>query len=188
MWYVVLFLQCLATLVTCVALRRFGFRIERLDLLPVDKPANKRLQFSIRHLFYWTTGVACVVAVGRLIGWRSMVAAGTEVGRVPELLLYVPLLTLVSMVGMWGALGREAWWVRVGILALSLPAVGFVFGLSAKVSSRSRWDNLFYAWRGGPYAEIELGIVWTVLAGMLLAGLLLVFRFSKNRLQRRAAS
>jgi hypothetical protein len=69
---------------------------------------------------------------------------------------------------------------------LSLPAVGFVIGLSAK-SSRSRWENLFYAWRGGAYAEIELGIVWTVLAGTLLAGLLLVFRFSKNRLQRRAA-
>jgi hypothetical protein len=190
-WYVLLFFQCLATLVTCAVLRRFGFRIERLDMLPDDVAANNRLQFSIRHLFYWTTGVACLVAVGRLIGWRAIAAAGLELGRVPELLLYVPLLTLVSMIGMWGALGRESWWLRFGLLFLLQPVVGFAFGFGAYLaakSSQSPWRNLFYSWRGGDLAMIELGIVWTVLAGMLLAGLLLVFRFSGNRLQRRAAS
>ena len=185
-WYFLLLLQCLATFVTCVVLRRIGFRIARLDHLPKDLAANKRLQFSIRHLFYWTTSVACVIAVGRLIGWRAMVGAGIEIGRTPELLLHVPLLTLVSIVGMWGALGREAWWMRLGMLSFSLPVVGFVFGFSARWT-RSGGDNLFHRWRGGASGEIELGIVWTVLAGALLAGLLLVFRFSAHRLQRHVA-
>lgn len=185
-WYLLLFFQSLATLVTCIALRRFGFRIARLELRTDEVAADNKLQFSIRHLFYWTTGVACLVAVGRLIGWRAMFAAGVELGRMPELLLYVPLLTLVSMIGMWGALGREAWWTRLGVLSLSLPAVGFVIGLSANsITRRSRWDSLFYSWQGGANETIALGIVWTVLAGTLLAGLLLVFRFSENRLQRR---
>ncbi len=190
-WYVLLFFQCLATLVTCVVLRRFGFLIGPLDLLPADAAASNRLQFSIRHLFYWTTGVACLVAVGRLIGWRAMVAVGIGLGRMPEMLLYVPLLTLVSIVGMWGALGRESWWMRFGALFLMQPVVGFACGFAANLSAKSSNSprgNVFYSWRGGDMATIELGIVWTMLAGTLLAGLLLVFRFSDNRLQRRAAS
>jgi len=33
--------------------------------------------------------------------------------------------------------------------------------------------------------SIEIGIIWAVLAGVLLAGLLLVFRTSGSRLQRK---
>jgi len=117
-WYTVLLLQALATAIVCLVLRWLGFRIERVDLLDTEERAENRMQFSIRHLFYWTTGVAIILALGRLIGWRTLLWMGTQTDL--HLLTFAPLLTLVSILAMWGALGRERWIARLSVLLVML--------------------------------------------------------------------
>jgi hypothetical protein len=105
-----------------------------------------------------------------------------------ELLAAAPPLTLVSILGVWGALGREAWIVRLGVLAVSLPGIGASLGAySVWVANRRgrgwNWNLLFPAMQSRE--SIEVAIIWAVLAGILLAGLLLVFRTSGSRLMQK---
>lgn len=183
-WYMLLLLQCIATAIVCVGLRWFSFRIMHQDLGGKGARSNP-LQFSIRHLFYWTTGVAVSVAIGRFVGWKALLGAGLQLGDMPQLLVFVPLLTLTSVIAMWSALGRELWSVRLPVLLLSLPVAGLIIGICTTPTQR-RYDALFYDWNTSREEAIALGIVWSVLAGTLLAGLLLLFRMNSQRLQRRA--
>ena len=180
-WYQILFMQSVATGIVCLFLRSFAFRIRRSDQLV--NPDNKRLQFSIRHLFFWTTGVGIFVGIVRLVPWKSMLALEVLTDHLTDLLIFVPLLTLVSMLALWGSLGREAWFSRYPVLAMMLPGIGVALGFYVIVSQqRSRWNPLFPVWE--TRQVFELGIVWTTLAGALLLGLLLVFRATGYRLQR----
>ena len=104
-------------------------------------------------------------------------------GHLLDLMISAPLLTLVSILAMWGALGREAWTARLSVLLLTLPGIGTLLGATNQRPRRWRWDRLFPASEMGE--SIEIGIVWAVLAGVLLAGLLLVFRTSGSRLQQK---
>jgi len=182
-WYVVLLFQSLATAAVCLILRLFEFRIELSQLLLQTGGDKQRMQFSIRHLFYWTTGVAVMVGLGRLIGWKGILAAGLQFASLPDLLVFVPLLTLVSVLAMWGALGRESWRLRLLILIPALPGIGVVLGAYVAWNRGSPWDRLFPVWE--MQSALAVGIAWASLAGWLLAGLLLVFRASGHQLQRR---
>jgi hypothetical protein len=184
-WYMLLLLQCIATAIVCTGLRWFSFRIVHRDLSG-NVGASNVLQFSIRHLFYWTTGVAITVAIGRLVGWKSLLGAGLQLGRMPELLVFVPLLTLTFVIAMWAALGRESWLARLPVLLLSLPAAGLVFGISTTPTQR-RYENLFYTWNTTRAEAIAIGVVWSLLAGALLTGSLFVFRMNSQRLQRKGS-
>lgn len=182
-WYVILSLQSLATAAVCLVLRLAAFRIERIDL-PAERERGKRLmQFSIRHLFYWTTGVAVLVGVARLIRWRGILGAGLSVTHLTDLSVFVPLLTLVSIVALWAALGRDPWWLRVTIVLLVLPSIGTLLGLYVESGRRQWWERPFPV--SGMPEVVTVAVVWSMLAGLLLAGLLLVFRTSGQRLQRR---
>jgi hypothetical protein len=186
-WQTLLLLQCIATAIVCAALRWFSFRIVRQELSGPGAGGNL-LQFSIRHLFYWTTGVAITVAIGRYIGWKALLSTGMEIGRTPEMFVFVPLLSLTSVIAMWSALGKESWPVRLPVLLLALPAAGFVFGTLSSPQPRWKYDSLFYDWKTTRAEAVVLGIIWSLLAGALLAGLLLVFRMNSQRLQRGAAT
>ena len=112
-----------------------------------------------------------------------MLALEVLTNHLTDLLIFVPLLTLVSMLALWGSLGREAWFSRYPVLAMMLPGIGVALGFYVIVSQqRSRWNPLFPVWE--TRQVFELGIVWTTLAGALLLGLLLVFRTTGYRLQR----
>ena len=86
---------------------------------------------------------------------------------------------------MWAGLGREAWFIRLPVALLALPGAGAVLGAFAIWNSRrSRWLNLFpYCW--SDLETLETGIAWMILAGGMLAGLLLVLRTSGQQLRRR---
>lgn len=187
-WQALLMLQTVATAIACGVLRWFSFRIQPSDLDGSGEQSTHSMQFSIRHLFYWTTGVAIMVGIGRGMAWQPLLMAGLQLTRTQELFVIVPLLTFTSVVALWAVLGCESWLIRIPVFLISLPAAGFVLGISAPAPTRPWWgETMFREWGATTAQTVAQGIFWMVLAGALLASLLLAFRASANRLQRTRA-
>ena len=105
-----------------------------------------------------------------------------------DLLVFGPILSFVSILAMWTALGREPWLVRLGIAAIAFPVAGAILGKYVLWSNqRGRFNELFPDLRGAQQ-PLETGIAWTMLAGGMLAGLLLSIRAGGNDLRHRTAS
>ncbi|MBC8350863.1 MAG: hypothetical protein H8E66_02690 [Planctomycetes bacterium] len=184
-WYLVLAVQCFGAATVCLVFRQFRFRIERCDSVAVRGEVGSYAQFSIRHLFYWTTGVAILVAFGRLVSWQGLLSAGMRYTTLSDLFVFGPILSFVSILAMWAALGGEAWFVRLGVAVIALPGAGAILGAYVRWGSgRGRFNELFPDFRGSPQ-PLETGIAWTVLAGGMLAGLLLSIRATGNQLRQR---
>jgi len=180
LWFAILCWQSLATTILCGVLWFFGFRVRRLRR---DQPTDRRLQFSMRHLFAWTTTVACVVGVVRLIDVSSFLLLGSD-----SLLASVGLggcFSIVSMVAVWSALGADKLLIRLIGLAVSAPVIALSIG-AVGLSSVPAWisESLFL---GSVYNPV-LWFTWTCLATCFLAGLLAIFRTSGYRLLRIATS
>ncbi len=180
LWFAILCWQSLATAILCGILWFFGFRVRRLRR---DQPTDRRLQFSMRHLFAWTTTVACVVGVVRLIDVASFLLLGSD-----SLLACIGLggcFAIVSMVAVWSALGAERLLIRLIGLTVSMPVIALSIG-AVGLSRIPAWisESLFL---GSVYNPV-LWFTWTCLATFFLAGLLAIFRTSGYRLLRIAAS
>jgi len=138
-WMSLLFLQCVATVLVCLVLRFMRFALDDHDasLFRNDGRESRRLQFSIRHLFYWTTGVAILTGAGRIIGWQGL----AEFGNWSSLTVYAPAFTMVTVIAFWAALGSETWLVRLPVLLIALPCVGGLLGLFENWTHAARWTS-----------------------------------------------
>lgn len=177
--------QCVATAAFCVGMRRFGFRFAHVSDMILAGMMNERkaAQFSISHLFYWTTGVAVLVGIGRFIPWRVWLAY-LDLRDVPYLIGFIIVLTLVSIIAAWMALGRESWQLRIFVGSLILPTVGAVIGyLGVPSSARGLYWIMGFGW-GSSLERCFLWATWATLAGLFLAGILLVVRAQGQRLYR----
>jgi hypothetical protein len=184
-WMAVLFLQCVATVLVCLVLRFMRFSIDDHDasLLRDFDRESRKLQFSIRHLFYWTTGVAILTGAGRIIGWQGLVGFANW----SSLTVYAPAFTMVTVIALWAALGSETWIVRLPVLLFALPCVGGLLGLFENWKHAARWTStrfLVMPWNTTPIERLTFWIIWASLAGMLLAAFVMVFRASGQRLVR----
>jgi len=188
-WISVMFLQCVATILVCAVLRYFQFTIDDVWTRVLIEPELQqgRIQFSIRHLFYWTTGTATLVGVGRLVGIDAL----TQLFGLSGLTVYAPAFTLISVISFWAALGPESWLIRFPVLLLTLPTVGGLLGTyEGWRDRRGSWngDWQMMPWNSTFQEKLVFWIVWASLAGMLLTALVLVFRAAGQRLVRGAAT
>ena len=183
-WAAVILYQTVGTLIVAVVLRLFRFQIG-VPLKPGDdaNAGGSQLQFSIRHLFYWTTVTAIVVTLGRWIGWRTM---AYYAGLVSVTIL-TPIFTTISMLAVWGALGRERWFIRFPVVLMGLAASGTLLNWFATPQQRV-WQRIHpsHLTAGGAsgWWVFVFWIVWACLAGLFLTGLVMVFRAAGSRLQR----
>ena len=180
-WLVVLFWQCVATVLVCALLRWLRFRIERVS--ESSGAGENRLQFSIRHLFQWTTGVAIIIAVGRLVGLENVF----RISGISVLAVYAPIFTLISVVALWAALGRESWISRILLSILALPMLGAIIaGCEIWRRNTGQWDWMIptFSWGTTRFEALVLWVTWASLSGFLFAGLVTVFRGSGHRLVR----
>ncbi len=178
LWFAILCWQSLGTAVLCGVLWTFGFRIRQETPGRTD---SRRLQFSVRHLFAWTTTVACVVGIVRLLDLTSFLLLGNEL-----MLACIGLggcFATISMMAVWAALGAESFPIRLAGLVLSTPLIALAIG-AVGLARRSQWtiDALFL----GQSYDPKLWLTWTSLAAFFLASLLIVFRASGFRLRRAA--
>ncbi len=176
LWFAILCWQSLATMILCGGLWIFGFRVRRLRH---DQSSDRRLQFSMRHLFAWTTSVACVVGVVRLVDVATFLFLGRD-----SLLACVGLggcFAIMSMVAVWSALGSDRLWIRLVGLGISTPVIALSIG-AVGLSRTPAWisESLFL---GADY-DPTLWFMWTCLATFFLAGLLAIFHTSGYRLLR----
>jgi hypothetical protein len=176
LWFAILLWQSLATMILCGGLWIFGFRVRRLRR---EQTTDRRLQFSMRHLFAWTTSVACVVGVVRLIDVASYLLLGRD-----SLLACIGLggcFAIMSMVAVWSALGSDKLWIRLVGLAVTTPVIALSIG-AVGLSRIPIWisESLFL----GDGFDAALWFRWTCLATFFLAGLLAIFRTSGYRLLR----
>jgi hypothetical protein len=174
--------QTMATTAICLLLRSAGYRFAASHLiLSRDSPESLPGQFSIRHLFFWTTALAIITAIARLLDWSLLLYLPME--SIPHLLSYTALLMLVSMVATWAALGRENAIVRMLLGSLLLPAAGAWLSVLDQFIPHAQRAGLWMFW---PVTQDRLFVsaLWTSLAGVFLACILLVFRAQGQRLYR----
>ena len=127
-----------------------------------------------------------LIGVGRLLGLQGI----AEIAGWSSLTVYAPAFTLITVIAFWAALGSESWFIRFPVLLIALPSVGSLLGLYEDWMQRtSRWDG---SWRMMPWStsfeeKMIFWVIWTSLAGTLLAALVLVFRAGRQRLVRRVS-
>ncbi len=143
-------------------------------------PSGKRLQFSMWHMFIWTTALAPVFAILRLVDWASIKYLSKN-----WFFQYSSLGTafaLVSLVALWAALGRERFVNRLAVLTLLAPLWGSVIGA---LMLWGWWDIDYLSRRlSGATDVIMMWIAWTFIAAFFLAGMLMFFRGRGLRLVR----
>ena len=153
-------------------------------------------QFGIKHLFIWTTIVAVLLGAGSLVSWQTIFReifdqrVFINAGR--TLLITVSLVAVV-----WAVMGEtKLIGVRVLVLLIFLSIVAMaLYGLDYR-SLKTRQNSLAigYVWtRWGQgiswsdhFEMIKVWMIWTMLNGMFLASLLLVFRVAGFRFVKTA--
>jgi hypothetical protein len=177
--------QTLATSVCCFALNIAGFRFQKI--LDPNRALQDRLdktsQFSIRHLLFWMTIVGMLAAVMRLFDWNSLLMQ-FRWRDLSTVVWFTLALSMVTMIATWITMGREPWPVRILFGVLALPGVGLAIAYLSGPRTGLSWLFRFIpTWTSLEEWMVMWGI-WTGLAGLFLAGLLVVFRSAGLRLMR----
>ncbi len=191
-WNLALFCQSVANLVICCWLWMAGFRIQPRLALPAENTSfsaqlNKQsndlnqvadvepseeyesAQFSILHLFIWTTTLALLIAIARAIDW-SFVSSTSWLAQV----IIGCCFAMISITAVWGSLGKGMLTQRLLILPTMVVLVGCLLAWLP-----NSWNRL--AWR----QDTEFWISWTGLEMFSLTAVLMVFRARGYRLIRR---
>lgn len=155
---IVLLLACATAVVAAVGW--FARIFWKLRFAPSDSTAPEGLQFTLRHLFGWTSGMAMLAAIGRW-GYRLDPRSPDDLTWLTFGLSYAS----VGIVALWTFLGNRVW-LRLPILVV---LVGFVPWLAAK-TQRSGAESLF--WVGT--SAIQATLVSATFAIQRSAGLRLV--------------
>lgn len=147
--------QSVGTAVITLVMRRFGIGLELADgpsrkeavrqrlaeanhLLAVE---NRPLQFSLLNLLVWTTAAAPVLAILRVADWVFFRYANHDIGVLHGATLGV-IMSMLSVVAMWSALGRGSIWSRIAVLLALVPTIGLI------TSVLSLWISPWYSSRG----------------------------------------
>lgn len=155
-------LQMLCVCGPLLLARVFGIRLTRGDQTPLD---HRPLQFGIAHIMAWTTVVAAMMGLARVIPLPSQNA-------VRELMLG-PIFATLALLAVWAALGTSHVGLRLLVVLLASP----LLGLGA------------YKMLTPPQAPQEFPLefaLMTGLQGVLLAGSLWIFRLGAYRLTRKS--
>jgi hypothetical protein len=117
-------------------------------------------------------------------------------GRVFATLSLVAALAGLSILGLWGGLGKERGYVRLPVLVILAGLVGLAIGVGdtfqffgdrVMVPDRwflEEWPTLWWQWQA-IMEGLECWMSWAVLAVTFLAGMLGMFRAAGYRLVRR---
>jgi hypothetical protein len=189
-----LVLQAITMAILCGILRFQKFRVVRplRETAGPDEESRKRaLQFNLKHVLIWTTGLAMVLGAARALNLLNWQAAQSFMHGI---LFWKTVLAVVSasciVVALWVALGQGHWLVRYSVGLLYLLAVGSgvskwsQHNLTAlQTGARriwlqndwelNRWYGLGWWWLG-----------WLFLCSGLLASTLLILRALDYRLMR----
>ena len=171
-WIVSLQMQIIAIVILSFALRMTGYRIQKdAGATPQDRRPK---QFTLYHLFAWTTTIAVLVGILRLMDFSESPLVPQSTRDSANWLRCVLLGGTFSVVGLaafWTTLGAGHWAFRLPVFV----AAAVITGLAA------RWIA-----GGGPYwgaGQSEWRwLVWTSLAQSFLAALLLLFQSAGYRL------
>ena len=147
------------------------------------------LQFSLGQLFWWMTAFAVVLAVLRT---ASLFQQGLAH------LALIAALTSLSLVAVWGSLGKGRVWLRVPVLILFPAVIGLGVGIGDIANLWGKhlmcgygdtpicWPTSSWEWETLIDALVSW-VSWSVLATTFLAGLLGMFRVAGCRLVRHAS-
>lgn len=183
-WDTILTWQVVATVCLCAMLRRCAFRI-----MPIrsavgpdqagDDP-NERVQFSILHVLIWTSALAPVFAVARMVDWDAIEMP--TVTNWMQLAMLVSVLSTIPLVAIWGGLGRGNVIMRVLTPLLFTSSTGAFLAYAMTRGWLSYIDiDVYYFSAVEPYI---FWISWTVLAGFFYLAMLLILRAIDCRLIR----
>lgn len=184
-WSMVVLVQFVATVVLAIALRGLGWRIDFVSDAERNAEQSGSLQFSIRHLFLATTGVAMLCLALRMVFQHSPRGMGGK-----EWILVAmdsTLLAMVSLLAIWAALGAghpALRWVLFVFVADHLGALLWWLEASS-VAVFEAWEGAGAFWHYRWISAKHLWIAWTLLAGGFLASLLWLLRATGYRLVRR---
>ena len=155
--------------------------------------AGKPLQFSILNLLVWMTATGAVLTIMRLMDWAIFQNSGFNQNSWQREITLGAIMAMLSVMAMWVALGKGAWWWRLLFGLTLIPIMGVAMSLIS--ASMDPWNNPGYWSRGSAGQSLGLliqtadtwgWIAWVCLSAYFLAASLLIFRASGYRLQRRA--
>ena len=186
-WDTILTWQAIATLLLCAALRWRGFRILSTQQQSEDKSDREEdsksepVQFSILHLLMWTSALAPIFALARLVDWSSFeLSYGLRMAQFTSL---AALLSFTSLVAIWAGIGSGHVIVRLLVSVLLIACGGAAVGYA---SNRGWMDTLdLDMYLVGSQAYV-FWITWTMLAGLFYVAMLMFLRAGKHRLARRS--
>ena len=179
-WLSVMLAYGVSVFLSCICLRYFRFRIDSEERW-FEKSGSRRVdQFEIKHLFIWTTTVAFIVGVGRLVDWESLFLSVLKQNTLS--LIMRSMMTLIIVAVAWTVLGeKRGAIVRLFVLFFALLAIGF--GLYLTENPRAGVSYYSVGWV--PKSALpRIWITWTTLNGLFLAGLLLAVRTAGRKLAR----
>ena len=194
-WLGLLTFFIVAATLTFGILRYFRFQLDFPAESSIQTKHGTLRQFGIKHLLIWTTIVAVLFAIGdafgRTVGWDTIL--NTASGPTVLINFGMMLLVTISLVAViWAVMGESEWvWIRAGGLFVFLLAVAFALqylDYLAMVKTKSSMA-IGYSWnvKISPqqrYEMMRVWGIWTVLNGMFLSSLLMVFRFAGLRFTR----
>jgi hypothetical protein len=179
-WLSVMTCYIISVSVTCAFLRLWRFRLGSMESWNAIARGGRIDQFGIKHLFIWTTGVAVLFGIGRLVPWSFLATTFMNQSMI-SLLLRALLMTMIVVATAWTVLGERGVWLRAIVLIGVLISIGF--GLSFIELRQTRRSGLI-GWSSNPNEIRQIWFVWTTLNGLFLAGLMLVIRMSGGQLAR----
>jgi hypothetical protein len=180
--------------VLCGILRLQRFQLGRIVLCAetTEQSQRRALQFNLKHVLIWTTGMAVLLGIGRafdLLNWQAAERFTQGV------LFWKGVLAIMSAVGiivaLWVALGRGHWAMRYSIGLLYLLAIGSGVSLWSKHNHNALQIGM-RTWSRHEWELVKLYEVgwwwlgWLFLSAGLLASTLLILRTLEYRLVRRA--
>jgi hypothetical protein len=183
-WLTMMTAYLVAVIASSVVLRLSGFRLVARN----QKLVGQEGQFSILHLFIWTTVVALLFGGGRMVNWNLLLENGNSTS---SLVLRSIMMTLITVSTAWTIMSptRSLGW-KLPILILLLLGVGYVLYFLETSSTGRGYSRLsgFWFWRKPTPIELaqirNLWLSWTLLNGIFFSGLILVIRVAGKRLSR----
>lgn len=183
-WDTILSWQAIATVGLCAALRWRRFRILPMEAILDSERTNdastERVQFSIMHVLIWTSALAPIFAVARIVDWDA-IQMPTITSWVQFLMLVI-VLALTPLVAIWSGLGQGNVMLRFLVPLLFTGSTGAFLAYAMSRGWLRYIDIDVYRLSGiEPYI---FWISWTVLAGFFYLAMLLILRATDQRLLR----
>jgi hypothetical protein len=160
LWIDALIAQFFGLLLVSAALRGAGYELRHVSD-PLSEAAGTKSQFTIAHVFVWTTVIALLLGMFRIIGPPLLQIPGTWLPQI----MAGGGFAVAGLAAFCATLGRGHWSLRLA----AFVGVGIGAGLAAQLFE--------------PSASLHW-MLWTILAQCFLAALLLLWNGAGYRLLR----